>query len=124
MKRKRSLKRRVSPRSKKALSSKLTLEQVVKAAHEAGATVTVSLVPHAPERPRLKLSTKDWPGDPYTRSTMADLNYDEKDVAKVFKDNPTSQWVITPYEVFERTKFFSPKPAPTPEGEQVDTNPS
>jgi|PlaIllAssembly_1097288.scaffolds.fasta_scaffold29171_5 signal recognition particle subunit SEC65 len=123
MKKKRSPKRRRLLRKKKRPAGKLTLEQVVQAAHEAGAKVTVSLVPQEPERPRLKLSTKEWPGTPYIRSIMADLDYTEKDVAQVFKDNPSSLWVITPYEVFERTKFFAPKPAPAPEGEQ-QTNPS
>ena len=105
---------------------KLTLAQVVTAAVEAGAKVSISLPPlqpMPPERPRLKVPTSEWPGDPTNRSTMADLDYDEKDVAKVFKDNPSSLWVITPYEIIERSKFFKPKPAPAPEGEQQN-NPS
>lgn len=112
MKKKRTPKRRV--RRTKKPASKLTLEQVVKAAHEAGAKVSISLVPNAPERPRLKVPTSEWPGDPTNRSTMADLDYDEKDVAKVFKDNPSSLWVITPYEIIERSEFFKPKPPPQP----------
>lgn len=91
------------------------------AAHEAGAKVTVSLEPVRPERPRLKLPTNEWPGTPYNRSTMADLDYTDKDVARVFKDNPSSVWVITPYEVIERSEFFKPKPAPV---ESAGTNPS
>lgn len=104
--------------------AKLTLEQVVTAAVEAGASVSISLpklLPMPPERPRLKVPTKDWPGSPYNRSTMADMNYTEKDVARVFKDNPSSLWVITPYEIVSREEFFKPKPAPV---EGTGTNPS
>jgi hypothetical protein len=101
-----------------------TLEEVVKAAHAAGATVTVSLVPLKPQRPLLNWPTSQWPGWAGTRSIMAAMDYTDKDVAQVFKDNPTSQWIITPYEVIERSKFFAPKPAPTPEGEQSTSNPS
>lgn len=120
-KRKKKVHRKQRPKTK----PKLTLEQVVTAAVDAGASVSISLPPlqpMPPERPRLKLSTKEWPGDPTNRSTMADLDYTEKDVARVFKDNPSSRWVITPYEVFERSAFFAPKPKPEPQP-QTD-NPS
>jgi hypothetical protein len=139
MKRKHSLKRRVSLRSKKALSSKLTLEQVVEAAHAAGAHVTFSLVPHEapapapvavpapvpePEKSKHGIPSPQWPGDPTCRSIMA-YDADDAAIAKEFKSEPTSRWVITPYRIVERSQFFSPKPARTPEGEQVETvNPS
>lgn len=137
-KKKRSLKRRVSLRSKKALSSKLTLEQVVEAAQAAGAHVTFSLVPHEaapvavpapepapePEKPKHGIPSPQWPGTPHCRSIMA-YDADDKAIAKEFKSEPSSRWVITPYRIVERSQFFSPKPAHTPEGEQVETvNPS
>lgn len=133
MKKKRSPKRRVLRRSKKAAKSKLTLEQVVKAAHEAGAKVSVSLHPFAqvkpvpmepPERPRLNVPSEKWPGTPYNRTILASMNVTEKDIARAFKDNPSDRWVITPFEIVDRFEFFKPKPAPTPEGEQQQTNPS
>jgi hypothetical protein len=126
MKKKRSPKRRRLLRSKKKAASKLTLEQVVTAAHAAGAKVTLSLVPRTPERPRLDVPTAQWPGWAGNRSIMASMDYTERDVAAVFKDNPSSQWVITPYEIIERAEFFKPKPkpAPTPEAEPSTSNPS
>lgn len=129
MKKKRSPKRRSLRRSKKKPASKLTLEQVVTAAVEAGASVSVSLHPFAqlqpmpPERPRLKVPSKDWPGTPCNRTILASMDVTEKDIARAFKDNPSDRWVITPYEIVDRNEFFKPKPAPTPEGEQ-QTNPS
>ena len=116
--------RKIHRQRVKACAKSPTLEEVVKAAHAAGAKVTVSLVPLKPERPRLELKTGDWPGWAGNRSIMAALDYTDKDVEHVFRDNPTSQWVITPYEVIERSKFFAPKPAPTPEVEQSTSNPS
>lgn len=120
----RKVKKRVYKRRIKACAKSPTLEDVVKAAHAAGAKVTLSLVPKAPERPRLDVPTAQWPGWAGNRSIMAALDYTERDVAAVFKDNPSSQWVITPYEIIERSKFFAPKPAPTPEVEQSTSNPS
>lgn len=119
---KRSRKRRVLRRSKKPAKSKLTLAQVVQAAHEAGAKVSISLEP-VPERPRLTTPSKLWPGTPFNRTILASLDITEKDIAKAFKDNPSDRWVITPYEIVDRQEFFKPKPAPTPEGEQQN-NPS
>lgn len=126
MKKPKKAPKRVYKRRVKACAKSPTLEQVVKAAHEAGATVTVSLVPKAQPaaRPRLTVPSEKWPGNPWIRSIMADLDYDEKDVAKVFKDNPSSQFIITPYEIIERSEFLKPKPAPTPEAEQSTSNPS
>lgn len=142
MKRKAKAKRRKqSPRPK----PKLTLEQVVVAARAAGASVSISMPPikltpqqeqtlaaggqvsvdltQAPARPRLDY--KDWPGDPTCRSLIADIDYDEKLIAKVFKDNPTSRWVVTPFEVFERGKFFQPVPVPQTQTQTETTdNPS
>ena len=125
MKKKKASKRVVRRRIK-ACAKSPTLEDVVKAAHAAGAKVTVSLVPLKPQRPRLELKTGEWPGWAGNRSIMAAMDYTDKDVTQVFKDNPTSQWVITPYEIIERSKFFAPKPAPTPEAqiEQSTSNPS
>src|SRR5512143_4305869 len=117
-------KRKKKVHRKQRPKAKLTLEQVVTAAVEAGASVSISLpklLPMPPERPRLKVPTKDWPGSPYNRSTMADMNYTEKDVARVFKDNPSSLWVITPYEIVSREEFFKPKRAPR---QGTGTNPS
>lgn len=123
MKKKKAAKR-VYKRRIKACAKSPTLEDIVTAAHKAGAKVTVSLVPLKPERPRLELKPGDWPGWAGNRSIMAAMDYTAKDVEHVFRDNPTSQWVITPYEIIERSKFFAPKPAPTPEVEQSTSNPS
>jgi len=117
-------KKKVYKRRIKACAKSPTLEQVVKAAHAAGAKVTVSLVPKEPERPRLQLKSSEWPGWAGNRSIMASMEYTERDVAAVFKDNPSSLWIITPFEIIERKVFFAPKPAPTPEGEQSTSNPS
>jgi len=99
---------------------KLTLDEVVTAAVAAGATVSVGLVPigsgdapvaRVPERPKLNWPMRQWPGDVYTRAMIAAMDYTDRDVTKVFKDNPTALWIITPYEVIERKEFFKPKPA-------------
>lgn len=68
--------------------------------------------PKQPPRPLLQLPSGQWPGAPGTRSIMAAMDYTESDVQRVFLDNPSSQWIITPYEVIERRVFFAPKPAP------------
>lgn len=125
MKKKKAAKR-VYQRRVKACAKSPTLEDVVKAAHAAGAKVTVSLVPKQPERPLLNWPTSQWPGWAGNRSIMAAMDYTDRDVERVFKDNPSSQWIITPYEVIERKVFFAPKPAPapTPEAEVSTSNPS
>lgn len=103
-----------------------TLEDMVKAAHAVGAKFSVSLLPKQPPRPLLQLPSGQWPGTPGTRSIMAALDYTENDVKRVFLDNPSSQWIITPYEVIERRVFFAPKPVPEPvaQPEQPASNPS
>ena len=129
---------------------KLTLEEVVTAAVNAGATVSVGLVPigsgvapiqsmvkpgvdkavewinslEKPERPKLNLTSAQWPGSPGTRDIMAAMEYTDRDVDRVFKDNPSSQWIITPFEIIERTKFYAPKPKALPVPEQSTSNPS
>jgi len=107
---KKRVKKSVYKRRIKACAQSPTLEDVVRAAHAAGATVSVSLVPRQPERPRLDLPSDKWPGDVYSRSTMAALDYTAKDVERVFKENPTSLWIVTPYEIISRKDFFNPKP--------------
>ena len=116
-------KRRVPKQAKR--DKPVTLEDVVRVAHALGAEVNVKLVPN-PVRPKLALPFKDWPGDVCTRATMAAMDYTERDVAKVFKTNPTALWVVTPFEIIERTEFFKPKPvAPTPSVKPEPTpNPS
>lgn len=118
------VRKKVYKRRIKACAKSPTLEDVVKAAHAAGAKVTVSLVPRVPERPRLE--PEQWPGWAGNRSIIAAMDYTEKDVKKVFTENPSSLWVITPFEIIERSEFFKPKPkpAPTPEAEQSTANPS
>lgn len=118
--------KRVYKRRVKACANSPTLEDIVKAAHAAGAKVTVSLVPKEPERPRLELKPEQWPGWAGNRSIMASMDYTDRDVEKVFKENPSSLWIITPFEVIERKVFFAPKPAPEPvaQAEQSTSNPS
>ena len=60
------------------------------------------------------LKSRDWPGCASNRTVIAALDCAEKDVARAFKENPGSLWVITPYAVIERAKFFAPAPAPVP----------
>lgn len=120
------VKKKVYKRRVKACAKSPTLEDIVKAAHAAGAKVTVSLVPKQPQRPLLNWPTSQWPGWAGNRSIMAAMDYTDKDVERVFKDNPTSLWIITPYEIIERKAFFAPKPAPEPVAhvEQSTSNPS
>ena len=122
MKRKRSLKRRVSLRSKKGAHVTFSLVP-----HEAPAPAPVAVpapepVPE-PEKPKHGIPSPQWPGDPTCRSIMA-YDADDAAIAKEFKSEPTSRWVITPYRIVERSQFFSPKPAHTPEGDPTSTNPS
>ena len=58
--------------------------------------------------PRLKLSLtqNEWPGNPGNRLTLADMEYTDKQVAKLFVANPSTRWIITPYEIIERTVFL------------------
>jgi len=124
---KKKVSKRVYKRRVKACAKSPTLEDIVTAAHKAGAKVTVSLVPLKPERPRLELKPGEWPGWAGNRSIIASMEYSDKDVEKVFKENPSSLWIITPFEIIERKVFFAPKPAPEPvaQSEQQSTsNPS
>lgn len=104
---------------------KLTMNQLVEAAHALGAEVTVSLVPKnldqavgwqstpAGDRlqeklaaqPSFTMNDKNWPGDPTCRSILASAASDAE-VAKEFKHNPSSQWVITADRILERDSFF------------------
>ncbi len=68
--------------------------------------------PCSEERPRLDAP---WPGWAGNRSILASLDYTAEDVAAAFKGNPDSQWVITPFEIIERSSFFAPKLVPAPE---------
>lgn len=91
----------------KAKNSKLTLKQVMEAAHDAGVQVTVSLVPNepkVPERERHGMSVHDYPGDPSCRSIIA-FDATDDEIRKVLKDNPTSKWVITSTRVIDRDEF-------------------
>lgn len=91
---------------------KLTLEDVVTAAVAAGATVNVKLLPNEVQaaaeylRPLLKLPANEWPGNPGCRSIVAGLDITRKEIERVFRDNPGSKWVITPYEIIEREAFL------------------
>lgn len=99
----------------KSKDGKLTLKQVVEAAHDAGVKVTVSLVPNkaqtnakqdqiASERERHGMNAHDYPGDPSCRSIIA-FDATDDEIGKVFKDNPTSKWVITSTRVIDRDEF-------------------
>ena len=109
-----------------------TLEDIVQAAHKEGMKIDIKLLPKelAPTleylRPLLNLPADKWPGNPGCRSIIAGLDITRKDIEKTFRDNPSSQWIITPFEIVERTEFFKPKPvAPTPSVKPEPTpNPS
>ena len=110
-----------------------TLEDIVKAAHKQGMKIDIKLLPKelAPAtleylRPLLNLPVNKWPGNPGCRSIVAGLDITRKDIERVFRDNPGSQWIITPYEIIERKEFFKPQPvAPTPAAKPEPTpNPS
>ena len=110
-------KKKVYQRRIKACAKSPTLEDVVEAAHKAGATVSVglvpigsgiapiALVPEPPEPPKHDVPEANWPGDPSCRSIIAHYAPD-REIAQVFKDNPTSQWVITPHVIEEREAFM------------------
>ncbi len=87
----------------KPIKSKMKAKPI--AAENGAITVSVPVLPLAELRPKLP-PDHPIPGDPYTRSTMAAMSYTAHDVARVFKDNPSSQWVITPYEIVERNEFM------------------
>lgn len=101
-----------------------TLEDIVKAAQKQGMSVDIKLLPKgtttelvvtAPqdERPLLNIPADQWPGDPGCRSVIAAREVTNKRIEREFKDNPSSKWVITPYEIIERQEFFkriAPKP--------------
>lgn len=92
-----------------------TLTDMVAAAHAVGMTVEVALVPKGPpEPPKHDVPEADWPGDPSCRSIIAHYASDAE-IAQVFRDNPSSQWVITPHVIEEREAFMqrrsaNPKP--------------
>ena len=92
------------------LAATLTLEQVITAAVEAGATVSVGLLPigsgiapimQVPERSRLDKPSEEWPGDPSCRSILAS-DASGAVIQKVFKDNPLSKWIITATRIVAR----------------------
>ena len=95
---------------KKFPKRKITIADVVEAAHTLGMEVSVALRPNTPAEPPRQLLTVpsgQWPGDPTSRSVMADLNLTHKKIEREFKDSPSSKWIITPYEIIERDKFFA-----------------
>lgn len=66
---------------------------------------------------QVRLDMTKLPGDPSIRAIMAARDYKDKDVKKVFKENPGCVWVVTPYEIIERKAFarkLEPAPAPAP----------
>ena len=103
----------MTKKKKKAIRRKkkkaLTLSDVVKAAHAAGATVSVSLVPKVEERALLSVPINEWPGNPTCRTIIADRVVTAKIIERTFKDNPTTKWVITPYDIIERGDYFRQK---------------
>lgn len=108
-------KRRIKACASAPKEKPVTLTDIVRVAHALNMDVQVGLTPNPPPRPLLNLTPSQWPGDPSCRSIIADMQCSEKTIERVFRDNPSSKWVITPYEIVERTQFFAPKPAPTPE---------
>jgi len=80
-----------------------TLKDIVVVAHALGMTVEVALVPNEP--PKHDVPEANWPGDPSCRSIIAHYAPD-REIAQVFKDNPTSRWVITPHVIEEREAFM------------------
>lgn len=91
---------------KKRKSIKTKDTEILVMANAVGA-VTVSASSKVPDRELLKKQPKEWPGDPGCRSVMAALDYMDKDVMRVFAENPSSLWVITPYEIIERSEFMA-----------------
>jgi hypothetical protein len=121
----RCLQRRIKRRIKACasvpkLKPTYTLEDIVKAAHKQGMKIDIKLLPKelAPTleylRPLLNLPADKWPGNPGYRSIVAGLDISHNDIGRVFRDNPGSQWIITPYEIIERKEFFKPPVAVTP----------
>jgi hypothetical protein len=99
MKKTKQVSKKVYNRRVRACAKAPTLEQVLQTA------VVVPLT----ARPKLDLKPGGMPGDPTCRSIMASVDYTDKQVERVFKDNPTSLWIVTPFEVIERGKFFAAK---------------
>lgn len=99
----------------------VTLTDIVRVAHALNMDVQVGLTPNPPPRPLLNVPVSQWPGDPTCRSVIADMKCDAKMVERMFRENPSSKWVITPYEIVERSQFFAPKPAPPPEASKPPT---
>lgn len=120
---------------KKQTKRKLTITDVVAAAHALGMEVSVSLKPQSPEvpctvcgipaafpsavthpyvcltcqpPPLLNIPSSQWPGDPTTRHIIAALKCTRRDIERGFKDNPTAKWIITPYAIIGREDFFTP----------------
>lgn len=93
-------------KKKRRKKKPVTLEDVVAAAHAAGATVSVSLEPKVETRALLATPINEWPGDPTCRSIIADRVVTQRIIERAFKDSPTSKWVITPYDIIERDEFF------------------
>lgn len=117
------MKKNKSKPKKKKLNP--TIEQIVEACHAAGASVSFELVPNgspaAPVEPpwvRHNVPLNELPGGPSNRSLIAHAA-DDKEVAKEFKDSPTSLWVITPTRIIFRDDFFKPKPPPDLQPQQA-----
>lgn len=104
----------MTKKKKKAVRRKrqVTIEQIVEAAFEAGAEVRISLAPKNGElRALLATPPNQWPGDPSCRTVIADRIVTNAIIERTFKDNPSSQWVITPYDIIAREDYFRQKAA-------------
>lgn len=55
----------------------------------------------------MPIDARELPGTPINRSLVA-YEPDNAQIKKVFQDDPTSLWVITPTRIIERDKFFAP----------------
>ena len=101
---------------------KLTITDVVAAAHALGMEVSVSLKPQSTcqASPLLNVPSSQWPGDPTTRHIIAALNCTRRDIERGFKDNPTAKWIITPYAIIGREEFFTPVVTTTSTGTNQD----
>jgi len=61
--------------------------------------------PLPPDPPKHQIPLSQWPGTPLTRTILAHYA-DDREVERVFIENPASLWVITPHRIVERRVFL------------------
>lgn len=68
-------------------------------------TVTITTAgpeaPAAPVKAPVRLSTMNYPGDPTCRSLVA-YEPEEPVIARIFAENPSSKWIVTPTRIIDR----------------------